>query len=62
MIARGREPDEPAGDMPWPLTGREVESIAGGGLALASFEDFPDDEAPPVRRFRATFRRPPARR
>jgi SAM-dependent methyltransferase len=58
VVARGREPDEPAGDMPWPLTRAEVEGIAGGGLALVAFEDFLDDEDPPVRRFRATFRRP----
>ena len=57
VVARGREPDEPPGEMPWPLTRAEVEGIAGGGLVLEAFEDFADDEAPPVRRFRAAFRR-----
>ncbi|HEY2388576.1 MAG TPA: class I SAM-dependent methyltransferase [Candidatus Binatia bacterium] len=57
VVARGREPDEPEGQMPWPLTRAEVEAIAADGLTLASFEHFLDDEDPPVRRFRAVFRR-----
>ena len=57
VVARGREPDEPEGQMPWPLTHAEIEAIAGDGLTLESFEDFLDDEDPPVRRFRAVFRR-----
>src|SRR5262245_37485145 len=57
VIARGREPDEPEGAMPWPLTRAEVEAIAADHLALTAFEDFVDAEEPPVRRFRATFRR-----
>jgi SAM-dependent methyltransferase len=56
VVARGREPEEPPGQMPWPLTRAEVEAIAAPGLALASFEDFLDGEDPPVRRFRALFR------
>ena len=56
VVARGREPDEPPGEMPWPLTRAEIEEIASDGLALVAFEDFRDDEEPPVRRFRATFR------
>jgi SAM-dependent methyltransferase len=57
VIARGREPDEPEGAMPWPLTRDEIEAIAGDGLVLERVEDFVDREEPPVRRFRATFRR-----
>ena len=57
VIARGREPAEPEGAMPWPLTRTEVESIGGAAMSLTSFEDFVDTEDPPVRRFRATFRR-----
>ena len=56
VIARGREPAEPEGVMPWPLTRGEVEAIAGDRLTLTAFEDFLDAEDPPVRRFRATFR------
>jgi len=44
-------------EMPWPLIRMEVEGIAGSALRLLSFEDFLDQEAPPVRRFRAAFRR-----
>jgi len=29
------------------------------GLDLIAFEDYADEESPPVRRFRATFRRAP---
>jgi SAM-dependent methyltransferase len=57
VIARGREPDEPEGAMPWPLTRDEIEALAGDGLVLERVEDFVDREEPPVRRFRATFRR-----
>lgn len=57
VIARGREADEPEGAMPWPLTRAEVEAIGADGFALERFDDFLDDEEPPVRRFRATFRR-----
>jgi flavoprotein hydroxylase len=57
VIARGREPADPEGAMPWPLTRGEVEAIAGDGLTLTGLEDFLDDEDPPVRRLRATFRR-----
>ena len=55
VIARGREPTDPEGQMPWPLTRGEVEAIATDGLVQMAFEDFLDDEDPPVRRFRATF-------
>jgi SAM-dependent methyltransferase len=58
VVARGREPHEPRGEMPWPLTRAEVEAIAGRELRLEAFEDFLDREDPPVRRFRAAFRRP----
>jgi len=40
-----------------PLTRTEIEAIADAGFVRESFEDFLDDEKPPVRRFRATFRR-----
>ncbi|HZN61865.1 MAG TPA: hypothetical protein VFC90_05620 [Planctomycetota bacterium] len=43
--------------MPWPLTRREVEALASLGLRERSFEDFRDDEEPPVRRFRACYAR-----
>jgi len=57
VVARGREPSDPEGEMPWPLTRREIEEMATPAISLLSFEDFVDQEEPPVRRFRAVFRR-----
>lgn len=57
VLARGREPSEPEGEMPWPLTAAELRSIARPEMPLVSLEDFIDDEDPPVRRFRALYRR-----
>jgi SAM-dependent methyltransferase len=56
-IARGREPTDAAGDMPWPLTKDELDAFHEFGLAEQTFEDFLDTEEPPVRRFRAVYRR-----
>ena len=60
LIARGREESDPPGQMPWPLTEREVrtfEDAGGAGLHCEAFDDFLDREEPAVRRFRAVFRR-----
>lgn len=57
VIARGREPTDPPGSMPWPLTVAEVQALAAGGLELERFEDLLDDEQPPVRRLLAVLRR-----
>ena len=57
VIARGREPDEPEGAMPWPLTVAEVEALAAGGLVLEQLDDLLDHEDPPVRRLIAVLRR-----
>ena len=56
VITRGRDESDPEGSMPWPLTAREVRELFEG-LELLSFEDYVDDEDPPVRRLRAAFRR-----
>jgi 2-polyprenyl-3-methyl-5-hydroxy-6-metoxy-1,4-benzoquinol methylase len=56
-IARGRDASEPEGAMPWPLTPDELRTLFAG-LELVRFDDFLDDEDPPVRRLRAEFRRP----
>jgi SAM-dependent methyltransferase len=58
VVARGRDPDEPEGRMPWPVTEETVRGFTDHGLDLVSFEDYRDDETPPVRRFRAEFERP----
>lgn len=56
-IARGREEDDPAGAMPWPLARSEFDVFDAAGLRCVSFEDFADPEEPDVRRFRASFQR-----
>jgi SAM-dependent methyltransferase len=58
VIARGREPNDDPGSMPWPLTVSDLEPFAQSGLGLISFEDFFDQEDPPVRRFRVQYRKP----
>ena len=55
VIARGREPSDPEGKMPWPLTREEMSLFKANGLKEVSFEDFMDGEEPPVRRFRAAY-------
>jgi SAM-dependent methyltransferase len=56
VVARGREPEEPPGEMPWPLTRAEIDAVATPVLRCIGFEDFRDAEDPPVRRLRAWFR------
>jgi SAM-dependent methyltransferase len=55
VIARGREPGEPKGKMPWPLTMEEIGLFQTHGLKEISFEEYMDNEEPPVRRFKATY-------
>jgi SAM-dependent methyltransferase len=55
VIARGRERDEPEGKMPWHLTREELALFQTPELSEKSFEDYMDNEEPPVRRFRATY-------
>ena len=57
VVARGRENDEPQGRMPWPLTKEEMALFETHDLKEVAFEDYIDNEEPPVRRFRATYRR-----
>jgi hypothetical protein len=57
VICRGRDADEDAGRLPWPLTREEVRRFENEGLNLVAFDDFHDDRTPPVRRFRAEFER-----
>ena len=58
LIARGREPSDPEGQMPWPLTRAELSAFTAAGLEELSFEDFLDLEDPAdlsVRRFRVLY-------
>jgi len=57
LIARAREPDEPKGEMPWPLTLDELQPFEAAGLKLIELEDYWDEEDPPVRRFRVVYRK-----
>jgi SAM-dependent methyltransferase len=57
VVSRGREPDDSQGDMPWPLTKEELADFLTPDLTEVSFEDYLDDEDPPVRRFRVVYRR-----
>jgi SAM-dependent methyltransferase len=58
VVARGREQNEPEGDLPWPLTRGEMDGFVRAGLRVESFDDFADPEPPWVRRFRALYRKP----
>jgi SAM-dependent methyltransferase len=57
LICRAREPEEPEGQLPWPLTRRELAPLTERGLRELAFEDFLDRETPPVRRFRVLLAR-----
>jgi len=57
VIARGREPGEPEGQMPWPITRQEMATFKDVGLTELNFDDYMDNEMPPVYRFRATYQR-----
>jgi len=55
VVCRGREPGGDQGAMPWPLTQEELDRFFQHGLRQISFEDYVDQETPPVRRFRAVY-------
>jgi SAM-dependent methyltransferase len=57
VIARGRDESDDPGAMPWPLLRSELGPLPVLGLREVAFDDYYDDEDPPVRRFRATFQR-----
>ncbi len=57
VVARGRGAEEDRGTMPWPLERDEIDGFHRLGLQTASFEEFLDEEIPPVRRYRVELRR-----
>lgn len=57
LIARGRDDEAPPVGSPVPLTRRNLSRLCLHGLKEQSFEDYMDAETPPVRRFRAVYRR-----
>jgi SAM-dependent methyltransferase len=56
-IVRGREANEPEGELPWPLTRAEMTEFVRAGLTEESFEEYFDNEEPPARRFRGLYTR-----
>lgn len=59
VICRGRDSDEPATSLPFPLTQQELRDFELTGLSQVQFEDFVDrvTESIPARRFRIGYRR-----
>jgi SAM-dependent methyltransferase len=58
VICRGRNIEDESGKMPYPLIKNEVMEFVDAGLSLLQFEDYLDNyESPPVRRFRAEFKK-----
>jgi hypothetical protein len=57
LLARGRDDDEPPGDVPWPLSRAELAHLVRAGLVEKDFVDHTDGD-PPMRRFRVEYARP----
>jgi SAM-dependent methyltransferase len=57
VLCRAREQSDPVGALPWPLTREELDAFRAHGLQELSLVSFMDREDPPVRRFRALYRR-----
>jgi SAM-dependent methyltransferase len=57
VICRGRDDDELAEEMPFPLSRKDLREFGKHGLTEVSFEDIEDHEIDPPRRFRALYRR-----
>jgi len=55
VVARSREPSEPEGQMPWPLTRDELAAFTALGLREISFECIPDINESEVQRFRVLY-------
>jgi SAM-dependent methyltransferase len=58
VLARGRDPQEDAGHVPWRLTREELAEFSRAGLQEVSFEDYLDPHDTGVRKFRVTYRHP----
>ena len=58
VITRGREPEEPAEALPWPLVRAELDAFTQAGLELERFDDVPSLKHSSGRRFRAEYRAP----
>lgn len=58
VVCRGRNPEEPAENLPFPLTQDELNRFTLSGLTQTSFEDFRDRFESDTRRFRIVYDRP----
>ena len=59
VISRGRGTDDAPGKMPWPLIRSELDVFCKCSLSEERFDDYFDDEQPPVRRFRVEYKSDP---
>jgi SAM-dependent methyltransferase len=57
LIARGRDREDSPKEPPWPLTRQELGLFVRCGLTEVAFQDYMDDESPPVRRFVVMYQR-----
>ncbi|MEZ6061015.1 MAG: class I SAM-dependent methyltransferase [Planctomycetaceae bacterium] len=57
VITRARDEADDRGLMPWPLLRTELDRFVEHGLKEEHVEDFVEAEDPPVRRFRAVYKR-----
>jgi SAM-dependent methyltransferase len=60
VVARSRRPEDPEGQMPWPLSRAELDEFAVPGLELAHLDEILEPGDPPVPRFVAEFSMPPS--
>lgn len=58
LITRARDDSDNPGQMPWPLTRSELMRLQQCGLKETRFEDYVDEEKPPVHRFRVEYHKP----
>jgi len=56
-VARSRKPEDPEGQMPWPLTRAELDGFLVPGLNLSALTEVLEPGDPPVPRFVAEFTR-----
>ncbi len=59
VVCRGRNPEDPCENLPFPLTQQELTAFELAGLRQIGFEDFVDTitESTPARRFQVTYQR-----
>lgn len=57
IATHARDEDEPLGEVPWPLKKSELDVLSNAGLQCLYFEDYLDAGEPPVRRFRAVYKK-----